>query len=166
MAACIGPLDAPGSERGMAPLRRLALTLARRAPALATRASEMLFDPQRDVCRFYRAMVRGLAPVDRRILARPEIWSAQLQRVGEALRPGLRGFWDEVALAAEAWGFALESVRVPVRLWHGTHDRSTPLSMAQHMAGRLANAELTICEDEGHFLVISRADEILRWACS
>lgn len=164
MVACIGPLDGAGSERGMALTRRAGLALIRRSPSLAASVASIVLDPRRDVARFYGAMVRGLGEADQRILARPEVWAAQLERVAEALRPGVAGFVEEVAIAARPWGFPLESVHVPVRIWHGSDDRSTPLSMARHVAARLPNAELCVFDGEGHFLVTEHAAKIFSWA--
>jgi pimeloyl-ACP methyl ester carboxylesterase len=160
MIGCIGPLDAPDAERGMAWSRRAYFALLRRTPKLAAALVRTAFD-RRNVEPFYRAMTRGLAEVDQKVLSRPEVWSAQIAAVSEALAPGFDGFFAELRLAAAPWGFSLAEIRPPVYLWHGTEDASTPLSMAQYMASRLPHATLRILEGEGHFLLFDHAEQIL-----
>jgi pimeloyl-ACP methyl ester carboxylesterase len=160
LISCLGPLDAAGAKRGMAWSRRASLALLRFWPRLAAKLlSTWLGD--RDPERLYRAMTRDLAPVDRQVLARPGVFSALLAGVEEALRPGLDGFVQELALGTSPWGLPLEAIATPVTLWHGTADASTPLSMALHLARVLPRAALRVLPDQGHFLLLDYADEIL-----
>ena len=66
---------------------------------------------------------------------------------------GLDAFADEVILASKAWGFDLRDISVPVHLWHGDLDNSTPLTMAKGMAARLPTAMLTILPGQGHMFI-------------
>jgi pimeloyl-ACP methyl ester carboxylesterase len=161
MVGCLGPLDAPDAEHGMAWSRRAYFALTRHTPRIAAVLLSTAFDNQ-NVERFYRTMTRGLAAVDQRVLSRPGLWEAQVAAVAEALSPGFDGFVAELRLAASPWGFSLADVKCPIYLWHGTEDASTPLPMAQHMASRLPSATLRILEGEGHFLLFDHAEEILR----
>jgi pimeloyl-ACP methyl ester carboxylesterase len=160
LVACIGPLDAPGATRGMTWTRRAYLGLIRRSPRAAAWLLASGFGGK-DVERLYRAMTRGLADVDQRVLQRPGVWEGQLAAIAEALSRGLGGFVSELALAAAPWGFSLSEVRVPVRVWHGSLDASTPLAMALHLATQLPRATLRVFEGEGHFLLHDHAEEIL-----
>jgi pimeloyl-ACP methyl ester carboxylesterase len=74
-----------------------------------------------------------------------------LANFAEAYRQGFDAFADEVILAARpSWGFRLEDIQVPIRIWHGDLDNSTPLAMAKTMAARIPKAKLTILPGEGH----------------
>jgi pimeloyl-ACP methyl ester carboxylesterase len=163
MIGCIGPTDGPDAESGMAWSRRAYFALTRRSPWLAARLLTTAFADrqQLQVERFYRAMTGGLSESDQRVLARPEIWDAQIANCREALAAGLAGFVAEVSLAAGRWGFSLRDVKPPVELWHGTDDRSTPLTMARSMARELPDAVLHVLEGEGHFLMHAHGDAIL-----
>jgi pimeloyl-ACP methyl ester carboxylesterase len=71
------------------------------------------------------------------------------------------GFAWDVRLITRPWGFPLEEIHVPVHVWHGTDDDATSVRMARHMAGRIPNCKITICEGEGHMLLIPHWEEIL-----
>lgn len=52
----------------------------------------------------------------------------------------------------------LESVRHPIRYWHGGENRNIPLAMVQEFTRKIAGADLIVDEELGHFsLVIRRA---------
>ena len=68
----------------------------------------------------------------------------------------------DAEIYAEPWGFPLEEVRVPVRLWHGTKDRTFSFRLAEQIAARLPKCELRLVENAGHYsLPIRNAQEIL-----
>ena len=63
---------------------------------------------------------------------------------------------------AEPWGFRLEDVNVPVRLWHGKQDRAFSFRLADEIAKRLPNCEARYVEGAGHYsLPIWHMREIL-----
>jgi pimeloyl-ACP methyl ester carboxylesterase len=60
------------------------------------------------------------------------------------------------------WGFHLEEVDVPVRLWHGKQDRAFSFRVAEETARRLPDCVARYVENEGHFsLPIRHMREIL-----
>ncbi len=92
--------------------------------------------------------------------------SAAFEACFESARRGWRGSADGVMADAEIyatpWGFRLEDVKVPVRLWHGTKDRSFSYPLAEEVAARLPNCELRLVENAGHYsLPIRHMREIL-----
>jgi pimeloyl-ACP methyl ester carboxylesterase len=66
-----------------------------------------------------------------------------------------------VALAARPWGFRLEDIRVPVRLWHGELDVSAPSAMGRYLAGAIPRCRALFVEGAGHFLVYDIWPEVL-----
>jgi pimeloyl-ACP methyl ester carboxylesterase len=63
---------------------------------------------------------------------------------------------------ARPWGFSLEEVRVPVRLWHGKKDRTFSFRLAEQVATRLPNCEFHLVDGAGHYsLPIRHTQEIL-----
>jgi pimeloyl-ACP methyl ester carboxylesterase len=59
------------------------------------------------------------------------------------------------------WGFRVEEVGVPVRLWHGTEDRLTPPEMARWLAERLPDARIDWLEGAGHAAWLRHGERIL-----
>lgn len=47
------------------------------------------------------------------------------------LGPGDQGWWDDGVAHLSPWGFDLGSIRVPVKVWHGRHDRFVPFQHGQ-----------------------------------
>jgi pimeloyl-ACP methyl ester carboxylesterase len=83
--------------------------------------------------------------------------------IAEAFRKGGKGQARELRLLARPWGFRLEDIRVPVRLWHGERDPNSPVAMARHVAAMIPDCRATYYPDEGHlFFVGERLTEILR----
>jgi homoserine acetyltransferase len=68
----------------------------------------------------------------------------------------------DAQIYAQPWGFAIEDVRVPVRLWHGTQDRAFAVRLAEEIAKRFGNCKARFIQDEGHYsLPIRHMREIL-----
>ena len=79
---------------------------------------------------------RGIDTVDRRIV--DHLTAEFVAAVGGG-RPGVA---TEFRLLGEPWGFAVEAVGRPVRLWHGTRDTNVPLAGVRQLARRLPAGEL------------------------
>ena len=80
----------------------------------------------------------------------------------EAWRASLDGVLTDAEIYARPWGFPLEEVQVPVRIWHGMKDRTFSYRLAEELACRIPNCQLRIVENAGHYsLPIRHVDEIL-----
>jgi pimeloyl-ACP methyl ester carboxylesterase len=62
-------------------------------------------------------------------------------------------------LLAQKPGRELETIAVPTLIIAGEMDRLVPLSMAQHMAGRIPDSRLTVIQDVGHLSNLERPHE-------
>src|SRR6476469_9720498 len=79
-----------------------------------------------------------------------------------AWRGSVEGVLVDARIYAEPWGFALEDVRVPVRLWHGIEDRAFAVRLAEAIANRFPNSKARFIQGEGHYsLPIRHMREIL-----
>ena len=75
---------------------------------------------------------------------------------------GAEGVMADAEIYGRPWGFRLEDVDVPVRLWHGKQDRAFSFRVAEETAKRLPNCVARYVENEGHFsLPIRHMHEIL-----
>ena len=75
---------------------------------------------------------------------------------------GADGVMADAEIYGRPWGFRLEDVGVPVRLWHGKRDRAFSYRVAEETARRLPNCVARFLDNEGHFsLPIRHMREIL-----
>jgi pimeloyl-ACP methyl ester carboxylesterase len=76
---------------------------------------------------------------------------------------GADGVMADAEIYGRPWGFRLEGVAVPVRLWHGKKDRAFSFRVAEETAKRLPNCVARYIDNEGHFsLPIRHMREILQ----
>jgi pimeloyl-ACP methyl ester carboxylesterase len=107
-------------------------------------------------------LLKVLQPCDAEVLRESRYFEACFESARQAWRSSAKGILADAEIYAQPWGFRLEDVRVPVRLWHGRKDRAFSFRLAEQIAGRLPNCELRVIDDAGHYsLPIRHADEIL-----
>jgi pimeloyl-ACP methyl ester carboxylesterase len=158
-----GPVDAPGATEGMTLLNWFGFKFGQYIPWSIGRVITWSVFHKRasDPAEAMDRETGHRPPADDKVFAQPEVREVCLQSELEAFRPGLLGFSWDVHLITRLWGFRLEEIKIPVHIWHGTADDATSVRMARHMAGRIPNCRLTICEDEGHMLLFPHWQEIL-----
>ncbi len=80
-----------------------------------------------------------LQPCDAAALRDSTAFEACFESQRRAWRASAKGVMTDAEIYAQPWGFRLEDVDVPVRLWHGKEDRAFSFRVAQEMARRLRN---------------------------
>jgi pimeloyl-ACP methyl ester carboxylesterase len=104
-----------------------------------------------------------LQPCDAESLRDSAAFNACFESQRRAWRGSAMGVMTDAQIYAEPWGFPLEEVSVPVRLWHGKKDRSFSVAVAEEVAARLPNCVARYVENAGHYsLPIRNMPEILR----
>lgn len=161
MVSSAGPVDAPGATEGMPRVRQAGSTIARQAPWLLRPLVWLLQNPCRNPDRFFERYTRHNRERDRFLLAQPEFQQMLKASYAESARQGIRGFAHEVQIVSRPWGFRLADIPIEVHLWHGDEDTSTPLAMAQALAGAIPRCSATFLPGEGHFLLFTHWREIL-----
>ena len=74
------------------------------------------------------------------------------------------GWVDDDLAFVRPWGFELDSVRVPVSVWHGKLDLFVPYTHSIWLAAHLPTSELHQFDFEGHLSVFERrAPAVLDW---
>jgi pimeloyl-ACP methyl ester carboxylesterase len=152
-----GPFSA--AERAdMKADNRVMTWLARNAPALNTARIMTMRRTMTSPARRERALRQDMA-------ATPEAGHAALrteyEAVADALRPGVRGTVQELALTKRPWPFPLSEVSTPVHLWHGALDRNAPIAYARRLARELPDATLHVGDASGHDVGHDHAAEIM-----
>ncbi len=102
------------------------------------------------------------SPADRRPPARPNSMATFLDDLlNSSRKEELVSPFADIVVFARDWGFHLDEVTVPVRWWHGEHDRIVPFAHGQHVVARLPDAELYHLPRGNHLAGIVLLEEIL-----
>jgi pimeloyl-ACP methyl ester carboxylesterase len=84
--------------------------------------------------------------------------------IQDGLAPGEQGWWDDGVAHMSPWGFELESIHVPVKVWHGREDRFVPFQHGQWLAEHVPGAESCLSETDGHLtLLVDRFEDVHEW---
>lgn len=150
---------------GLLPLYRWLLAANKRWPKLSRRGFRfarpflMLRPPKRTRPLFLKI----LQPTDAACLRDSAAFEACFESQRRAWTKSAEGVLQDALIYSEPWNFALEEIRVPVRLWHGRRDRSFATVVAETMAARLPNCTVRLINDAGHYSTpIRHMREILR----
>jgi pimeloyl-ACP methyl ester carboxylesterase len=163
-AAMLGsgaPITAPGAKDGMTAMRRVAFLVGQNAPSLMRPLIWLAANPGRDPERFLMRFSAGLSGDDASTMADPETRAMFVHSYAESVHAGVRGVAHEATLFAQPWGFDLTRITIPVHIWHGEKDNSTPLAMGRYLAKEIPNAQPRFLPDTGHLFFIDRWNEIL-----
>ena len=160
------PIAEVSDTKALLPLYRWMLALYRIRPGLLRR----LFYLARPILSL-RPPVRLRPLVLKMLLLRPcdaeslrdaAAFEAIFESQRRAWRASAEGVMADAQIYAEPWGFALEDVVVPVRLWHGKQDRAFSFHLAEELAKRLPNCKARFVDGAGHYsLPIRHMREIL-----
>jgi pimeloyl-ACP methyl ester carboxylesterase len=103
-----------------------------------------------------------LRPCDAESLRDAAAFEAIFESQRRAWRGSAEGVMADAQIYAQPWGFSVEDVQVPVRLWHGVQDRAFSIHLAKKLAKQLPNCKARFVENAGHYsLPIRHIREIL-----
>lgn len=150
---------------GLLPLYRWMIWFYRNQPALL-RASFRLVRPiisWRTSLRMARSFLHTLPRPDAEALRDNAAFDICFESQRRAWRgSGAEGVIADAEIYGKSWGFRMEDVDVPVRLWHGKQDRAFSFRVAEETAKRLPDCVARYVDNEGHFsLPIRHMPEIL-----
>jgi pimeloyl-ACP methyl ester carboxylesterase len=100
---------------------------------------------------------------DRQIVTDPGIRARLVASHAEALQASAHGWVDDVLAFLARWGFSLDSVTIPVLVWHGDRDVFSPVSHAAWLATRMSSSIAIVESGAAHFGAISVLPDVLRW---
>ncbi len=154
------PLDDPARFAELNQLDRRLARLSRRMPPVA----RVMFVAsgwagRRAPGRVSGAEARQLPDADAAVVRGLDGWLGEV--TGEGGRQG-GGMVDEYRAFVAPWGFAVDEVVAPTRIYQGTVDSLVPPSWARELAAMIPDATVTEFEGEGHMIAMSRRAEIVR----
>lgn len=166
LLSSVGSFDVPGAMDGMSRASRSLWLAARWQPRVLGWMLARQARAWRDHDRFGPQLSRSLSEPDR--AAFDEIEPDRLERfrleLVEAMSQGSSGPVEDMRLVRAPWGFGVQDVRVPVQLWHGEDDHSTPLAMGGWLAAMLPDCTPRFLKGEGHFsTILHHSHEALDW---
>jgi pimeloyl-ACP methyl ester carboxylesterase len=161
------PLAEISDTNGLLPLYRWMLALYRTQPGLLRRLFYLARPALslRPPVRFRPLLLKMLLlrPCDAESLRDAAAFEAIFESQRRAWRASAEGVVADAQIYAQPWGFAIEDVRVPVRLWHGKQDRAFSVHLAEEVANRLPNCHARFVDDAGHYsLPIRHMRDILK----
>jgi pimeloyl-ACP methyl ester carboxylesterase len=160
----VPPITELAGHDGLLKLYRWMLALYQTRPQLLRTCFYLArpFASRRVPIRLRPMILKLLQPCDAAVLRDSRAFEACFESQRQAWRISAEGVMVDAEIYARPWGFALEEVRVPVRLWHGTTDRSFSFRLAEQIAQRLPNCQARFVEAAGHYsLPIRHMHEIL-----
>lgn len=159
IASSPSPTYLPGVLHGMIWQNRVVIEVALRTPPkLASGVARVVDrltgrDPQRTLQLVFGAVSAPLTTDDEQVLAQPEIQEMYRASVAEAYRNGWGGHAWELIVLNRPWGLRLDTIKLPVYLWHGEADTLVPPQMGRYLAQALPNCHPTYIAGAGHLLV-------------
>jgi pimeloyl-ACP methyl ester carboxylesterase len=96
-----------------------------------------------------------LTPTDAAVMT-GELAEHMAQNLKDGLAPGIEGWWEDGWAHIQPWGVAVESIRLPVMLWHGRQDRFVPFGHGEWLAKRIPGVEPHLTDEDGHLTLIQR----------
>lgn len=104
-----------------------------------------------------------LAPVDAAELT-GELAQFMIDSARSGLAPGSDGWWDDDLALLAPWGFELDSIRTPVLLLHGRHDRFVPFAHGEWLARHIPGVRAELSDGDGHLTLTGRhLDHVHAW---
>jgi pimeloyl-ACP methyl ester carboxylesterase len=162
VTGCPGPMQRPGAMTGMRFVTRLGVWLGISAPLLLDAGAAVMAGLVRRFPRFFVDQSnRDKPPADLRWMSMPSVLGGAVESLREALRPGAWGYVQDIRVLARPWGFDLDSIHVPVQLWHGDQDTVIPLHHGEYLTSAIPGAMLFVCPGEAHMLMWNHLAEVL-----
>jgi pimeloyl-ACP methyl ester carboxylesterase len=159
--SAVGLVSSPGPvwdrrelRFSLPPHRQPLIEVAARDPGEA--AQQLLEDCRRQLDEARRDARHG-------DVADPEVRERLRAALLETAARGPDGYArDLFVLFISPWGFMPEEISVPTVIWHGDRDPAVPLDIARFYDRTVPRSKLHVVRGEGHLLLWSRTEEILR----
>jgi pimeloyl-ACP methyl ester carboxylesterase len=108
------------------------------------------------------ASLGSLVSATDRAVITPELFAFQRTRWRHSISTSIWGWFDDDLSEMKPWGFEIDSIEVPVSIWHGEDDKFVPRSHAEWLMANVPGATRHMLPGEGHWSIKERRlDEVL-----
>lgn len=167
LMASLGPWHL--GTAGMALRLRVLLNSVAYAPWLARRMLDATFaapaqDPNPDTIKaLMESALASMTPADQEYCLQPDVLDIASASLRESYKNNSDAMVDDGRVLTSDWGFKLDEISVPkLRLWYGTEDNHTPLSLGQYLADHIPNAVMKEFKGATHHTIHYRSSDILK----
>jgi pimeloyl-ACP methyl ester carboxylesterase len=101
-------------------------------------------------------------PVDREMLAQPDVRAMLVESLREAFANGPQGWFDDSYALTMPWDFELGDISPQVHMWYGDADRNVPIKAVQKMAAQLRVESFETMPGVGHLGWLMHEERVLR----
>lgn len=157
----LAPTDIEGVLMGMAFLNKLAWRYYHNFPFLMQLSASVAFlQARKYLPESFNLSYRSKA--DQAILKSTDVQKSIMRIRNEAFKQGKRGCAKDLQLYTHDWGFDLHDIKSKVFLWYGDADKNVSVNMGKYYASQIPNSKLVIYPNEGHFIIKTHANEIVK----
>jgi pimeloyl-ACP methyl ester carboxylesterase len=118
------------------------------------------------VRRIYERHLAHLGEADRDAMADPALKDMRILSLLEAVRQGPEGLCEDIVLLRRSWGFAIEEIKFPIRVWHGDLDKIVDISFGRELLRLIPDSRAEFRSGIGHNVLFSHWRQIISitWA--
>jgi len=158
----VAPMSRPRAYQGMPAPNQLLAGSSSQYPSTARLIRWLMrFMLTRNPEKAMRRLMSSIPETDKAILYDPGNVEIVMSSIQEGFRQGSRGVAQDDTLTNRDWGFDLGEVQPRIDIWHGDADVTVPIHAGKHLHNTLPNTRATFFPGEGHFLLLSRWEQVL-----
>jgi pimeloyl-ACP methyl ester carboxylesterase len=124
-------------------------------PLLEAWRDAMLEPSGNDIDKSLASLGSLVSATDRAVVT-PELFAFHVTRRRDSIGRGIWGWFDDDLSEMKPWGFEIDSIKVPVSIWHGEDDNFVPRSHAEWLMAHVPGAAGHMLPDEGHWSIKER----------
>lgn len=158
------PFDLPGAKESHSKADQQSYNMADKIPWLFRLFLWKFARDARNNPASIHAMFANATETDTNLMTQPKVKQAFENMVIGAFDQGTRGVAYDYALIARPWGFSLREIKMPVHILHGDGDTFVSVKNAHILAEMITDARTKFFPNEGHTLIVSHFEELLKIA--